>query len=173
MSRIFGRYFSCLCCCLLFYHVVLWWAATLGKEKREKTQTIQTFPHILPFIWASFSRLLIEKRRVLSEIFLFVFSLATPCSVDDYPDQGSNPHSLHWWCSLNDWTTREALSQSFCCLYPVCSSNCKSPLKRKEEQARKCTPKWIPFPSFDCPSQYSCSCLSFRVRSCLLHLNTV
>ena len=71
-TKIWGRYFSCLSCCLLFYHVVLWWVATLGKEKRKKkknTQTTQTFPHILPFIWASYSRLLIEKRRILSEIF--------------------------------------------------------------------------------------------------------
>ena len=57
----------------------------------------------------------------------------------------------------------------FCCLHPLCSSNLKSTLKRKEEKAQKCTPKWVPFSSFDCPPQSSCCCLFFRARSFFLH----
>lgn len=170
-TEIWGRYFSCLCCCLLFYHVVLWWVATLGKEKRKKKKNKPKQPRLsLTFfhLYGPPIQGFWLKRGGFSQRFF----VATPCSVDDYPDQGSKPHSMHWRQSLNHWTPREALSWSFCCLYLVCSSNCKSPLKRKEEQAQKCTHKWIYFPSFYCPSQYSC-CLSFMVRSCLLHLNTV
>ena len=49
-------------------------------------------------------------------LFFLIYSLASLSGMragSQFPNQGSNPHPLHWKCSLNHWTAREVPTVPF------------------------------------------------------------
>ena len=117
-----------------------------GQPLFEKKKGEKPRQSIFPFIWASFSRRRVEKKRVLAEICLFVFYWPHHAAWITIPTRDQTPTPAWSTQSLNHWTTREVLARSFCCCV-LCAVPTASHLWReKRNKPRNVLPNGFLFP---------------------------